>query len=103
VYPVTTCLPRPRSPQISNLSEPNYVVRIEGGGGVKKYKSVVKTGKTVVKLKNRVGATGAGGIDHGGDSGEPDHVQARLLGPGLSQSTFVLSSNQARVCGDYDS
>ncbi len=43
-----------------------------------------------------------GGLDHGGDSGEPDHVQARLLGPGLSQSTFVLSSNQARVCGDYD-
>jgi hypothetical protein len=27
-----TCLPRPRSPQISDLSEHNCVVRIEGGG-----------------------------------------------------------------------
>jgi hypothetical protein len=47
----------------------------------------------------RVGVTGAGGRDHGG---EPDHVQARLRGPGLSQSTFVLSSNRARVWGDDD-
>ena len=53
----TACLLRPRSPQISDLSEHNYVVRIEGcvvrieGGVVKKCKTVVKTGKTVVKNK----------------------------------------------------
>jgi hypothetical protein len=45
----------------------------------------------------RVRVTGAGGRDHGG---EPDHVPARLRGPGLSQSTFVLSSNRARVWGN---
>jgi hypothetical protein len=38
----------------------------------------------------RVGVTGAGGCDNGG---EPEHVPARLRGPGLSQSTFILSSN----------
>ena len=47
----------------------------------------------------RVGVTGAGGRDHGG---EPDHVPARLRGPGLSLNTFVLSSNRARVWGDDD-
>jgi hypothetical protein len=51
------CLPRPRSLQISDLSEHNLLVRIEGGvvriegGVVKKCKSVVKTLKTVVKNK----------------------------------------------------
>ena len=45
------------------------------------------------------GVTGAGGRDHGG---EPDHVPARLRGPGLSLNTFVLSSNRARVWGDDD-
>ncbi len=51
------CLPRPRSMQISDLSEHNLLVRIEGcvvrieGGVVRKCKSVVKTLKTVVKNK----------------------------------------------------
>jgi hypothetical protein len=51
------CLPRPRLLQISDSSEHNLMVRIEGGvvriegGVVKKCKSVVKTLKTVVKNK----------------------------------------------------
>ena len=44
------CLPRPRLLQISDSSEHNLMVRIEGGV-VKKCKSVVKTLKTVVKNK----------------------------------------------------
>jgi hypothetical protein len=51
------CLPRSRSPQISELSKQNCVVRIDGcvvkieGCVVKRCKSVVKTLKTVVKNK----------------------------------------------------
>jgi hypothetical protein len=47
----------------------------------------------------RFAATRAGQRDHGG---EPDHIPARLLCPGLRQNTFVLSLNRSRVCGDDD-
>ena len=52
------CLPRPRSLQISDLSEHNLLVRIEGcvvrieGDVVKKCKSVVKT-VVKISLKNK--------------------------------------------------
>jgi hypothetical protein len=43
---------------------------------------------------SELGQPGLGGRD---SSGEPDHIPAKLLGPGMSQNTFVLSSNRARV------
>ena len=61
------CLPRPRSLQISDSSEHNLLVRIEGGvvrkegNVVKKCKLVVKTIKTVVKNKQfMLGGLGSG-------------------------------------------
>ena len=57
------CLPRPRLLQISDSSEHNLMVRIEGGVVriegcvVKKCKSVVKTFKTVVKNKQFIELT----------------------------------------------
>jgi hypothetical protein len=71
-----------------------------GRGAVRDWSKVFrKSGRQRAGAGFRVGVTRAGGRDHGG---EPDHVPARLRGPGLSRNTFVLSSNRARVWGDDD-
>jgi hypothetical protein len=71
-----------------------------GRGAVRDWSKVFrKPGRQRAGAGFRVGVTRAGGHDHGG---EPDHVPARLRGPGLSRNTFVLSSNRARVWGDDD-